>query len=81
MVAGPRVGVIPSLSSPLSDDLDDERQEELEAKEESHAPRRIKPVPSFDPDGGLSFVPRFQLETFVNRDEGLILCGAGAPGS
>jgi len=30
---------------------------------------------------GLSFVPRFQLETFVNRDEGLILCGAGAPGS
>jgi len=38
-----------------------------------------EPVPSFDPDAGLSFVPRSQLVTFVERDEDLILCGAGAP--
>jgi tRNA A-37 threonylcarbamoyl transferase component Bud32 len=38
-----------------------------------------EPVPSFDPDAGLSFVPRSQLVTFVEQDEDLILCGAGAP--
>ena len=27
----------------------------------------VEPVPSFDPDGGLSFVPRPQLVAFVDR--------------
>ena len=39
----------------------------------------VGPVPSFDPGEGLSFVPRSQLAAFVERDEDLILCGAGAP--
>lgn len=39
----------------------------------------VGPVPSFDPGGGLSFVPRSQLVAFVDRDENLILCGAEAP--
>jgi len=33
-------------------------------------------IPSFDPRGGLSFIPRSQLVAFVNQDEDLILCGA-----
>jgi hypothetical protein len=44
----------------------------------SSLPAGVEPVPSFDPDGGLSFVPRSQLVAFVDRDEDLILCGAGA---
>jgi tRNA A-37 threonylcarbamoyl transferase component Bud32 len=39
----------------------------------------LEPVPSFDADGGLSFVPRSQLVTFVESDEDMTLCGAGAP--
>jgi tRNA A-37 threonylcarbamoyl transferase component Bud32 len=45
----------------------------------SSLPAGLEPVPSFEPDGGLSFVPRSQLVTFIDRDEDLILCGAGAP--
>ena len=44
----------------------------------SSLPAGLDPVPSFDPDGGLSFVPRSQLVTFIEKDEDLILCGAGA---
>jgi hypothetical protein len=36
-------------------------------------------VPSFDTDGGLSFVERADLVAFVEREEELSLCGAGAP--
>jgi len=36
-------------------------------------------MPSFEADGGLSFVPRSQLVAFVENDEDLTLCGAGAP--
>jgi hypothetical protein len=36
-------------------------------------------VPSFDADGGLSFVERADLVAFVEREERLTLCGAGAP--
>jgi hypothetical protein len=36
-------------------------------------------VPSFEPGGGLSFVDRSELVAAVERDEDLILCGAGAP--
>jgi hypothetical protein len=39
----------------------------------------LEPVPSFEADGGLSFVPRSQLVTFVESDEDMTLCGAGAP--
>ena len=42
-------------------------------------PAGAEPVPSFDPHAGLSFVPRSQLVTFVEQDEDMILCGAGAP--
>jgi hypothetical protein len=42
-------------------------------------PSGVGPVPSFDPGGGLSFVPRSRLVAFVDRDENLILCGAEAP--
>jgi hypothetical protein len=45
----------------------------------SSLPAGLEPVPSFEPDGGLSFVPRSQLVTFIDRDEDLVLCGAGAP--
>jgi hypothetical protein len=38
-----------------------------------------EPVPSFDPDAELSFVPRSQLVAFVEHDEDMVLCGAGAP--
>jgi hypothetical protein len=41
-------------------------------------PAGAERVPSFDPDAGLSFVPRSQLVAFVEQDEDLILCGAGA---
>jgi membrane-associated phospholipid phosphatase/tRNA A-37 threonylcarbamoyl transferase component Bud32 len=46
---------------------------------QSSLPAEVEPVPSFDPDGGLSFIPRSQLADFVDRDEDLILCGSGAP--
>lgn len=36
-------------------------------------------VPSFDADGGLSFVDRVDLVRFVDQEEHLTLCGAGAP--
>jgi membrane-associated phospholipid phosphatase/tRNA A-37 threonylcarbamoyl transferase component Bud32 len=36
-------------------------------------------VPSFDADGGLSFVERVDLVALVDREEQLTLCGAGAP--
>jgi len=45
----------------------------------SSLPPGVGPVPSFDPTGGLSYVPRSQLVTFVEQDEDLVLCGAGAP--
>ena len=45
----------------------------------SSLPAGVGPVPSFDPTGGLSYVPRSQLATFVGQDEDLVLCGAGAP--
>ena len=45
----------------------------------SSLPAGVGPVPSFDPAGGLSYVPRSQLVTFVDQGEELILCGAGAP--
>jgi hypothetical protein len=45
----------------------------------SSLPAGVGPVPSFDPGGGLSFVPRSELVAFVDHEEDLILCGAGAP--
>jgi len=45
----------------------------------SSLPAGVGPVPSFGPGGGLSYVPRSQLVTFVDQDEDLVLCGAGAP--
>jgi hypothetical protein len=36
-------------------------------------------IPSFDAGGGLSFVERADLVTLVEQEEGLTLCGAGAP--
>jgi len=36
-------------------------------------------MPSFEADGGLSFVPRSQLVRFVENNEDLVLCDAGAP--
>jgi tRNA A-37 threonylcarbamoyl transferase component Bud32/membrane-associated phospholipid phosphatase len=44
----------------------------------STLPAGVEPVPSFDLSGGLSFLPRSQLVAFVDRDEDLVLCGAGA---
>ena len=44
----------------------------------SSLPAGVGPVPSFDPGGGLSYVPRSQLVTFVDQEEDLVLCGAGA---
>ena len=37
----------------------------------SSLPAGVRPVPSFDHGGGLSFVPRSQLVAFVDRDENL----------
>ena len=45
----------------------------------SSLPAGVGPVPSFGPGGGLSYVPRSQLVTFVDQEEDLVLCGAGAP--
>jgi membrane-associated phospholipid phosphatase/tRNA A-37 threonylcarbamoyl transferase component Bud32 len=45
----------------------------------SSLPPGVGPVPSFGATGGLSFVPRSQLVTFVEQEEELVLCGAGAP--
>src|SRR6476469_357093 len=45
----------------------------------SSLPAGVGPVPSFDPGGGLSYVPRSQLVTCVDQGEDLVLCGAGAP--
>jgi tRNA A-37 threonylcarbamoyl transferase component Bud32 len=36
-------------------------------------------VPSFETDGGLSFVERTDLVALVDQEEGLALCGSGAP--
>jgi len=44
----------------------------------SSLPAGVGPVPSFNPGGGLSLAPRSQLVGFVDQDENLILCGAGA---
>jgi hypothetical protein len=35
-------------------------------------------IPSFDIGGGLTFVDRVDVVTFVDQEEGLILCGADA---
>ena len=40
---------------------------------------RLETVPSFEAGGGLWFVPRSQLVRFVESDEDMTLCGAGAP--
>jgi hypothetical protein len=40
-------------------------------------PEDAEPVPSFEPDGGLSFVPRERLVTFVDEEYGRRLCGRG----
>jgi hypothetical protein len=45
----------------------------------STLPSDSSPVPSFGPDGGLAFVERQDLVDEVARNEGLTLCGAGAP--
>lgn len=45
----------------------------------SSLPTGLDPMPSFEAEGGLSFVPRSQLVRFVENNEDLILCGAGAP--
>jgi len=45
----------------------------------SSLPAGVGPVPSFEAEGGLSYVPRSQLVTFVGQEEDLVLCGAGAP--
>ena len=45
----------------------------------SSLPAGVGPVPSFEPTGGLSYIPRSQLVTFVGQEEDLVLCGAGAP--
>ena len=45
----------------------------------SSVPPNAAVVPSFDPGGGLSRVPRSELVAFIERDEGLKLCGAGVP--
>jgi membrane-associated phospholipid phosphatase/tRNA A-37 threonylcarbamoyl transferase component Bud32 len=38
----------------------------------------VESVPSFEPGGGLSLLPRSQLVTFVEREDDLTLCGAAA---
>jgi tRNA A-37 threonylcarbamoyl transferase component Bud32/membrane-associated phospholipid phosphatase len=43
----------------------------------SSVPANAAVVPSFDPGGGLSLISRSSLVSFVQRDEGLRLCGAG----
>jgi membrane-associated phospholipid phosphatase/tRNA A-37 threonylcarbamoyl transferase component Bud32 len=45
----------------------------------SSLPAGVGPVPSFDPAGGLSYVPRSQLVGFVDQEADLVLCGADAP--
>ena len=45
----------------------------------SSLPAGVGPVPSFDAAGGLSYVARSELVAVVERDEDLVLCGAGAP--
>ena len=40
---------------------------------------RLETVPSFEAGGGLWFVPRSLLVRFVESDEDMTLCGAGAP--
>jgi len=45
----------------------------------SSVPPTAAVVPSFDPGTGLSFVPRSRLVLSVDREEGLVLCGADAP--
>ena len=43
------------------------------------APAGAEPVPSFDPDDGLSFVSRADLAKFVEDESGLRLCGRDVP--
>jgi tRNA A-37 threonylcarbamoyl transferase component Bud32/membrane-associated phospholipid phosphatase len=45
----------------------------------SSVPPNAAVVPSFDPGGGLTLVPRSALAAFVEREEDLKLCGAGVP--
>jgi hypothetical protein len=45
----------------------------------SSVPSNAAVVPSFDPGGGLTLVSRSSLVSFVQREEGLRLCGAGVP--
>jgi tRNA A-37 threonylcarbamoyl transferase component Bud32 len=45
----------------------------------SSVPSNAAVVPSFDPGGGLTIISRSSLVSFVQRDEGLRLCGAGVP--
>jgi tRNA A-37 threonylcarbamoyl transferase component Bud32/membrane-associated phospholipid phosphatase len=45
----------------------------------SSVPANAAVVPSFDPGGGLTLISRSSLVSFVQRDEGLRLCGAGVP--
>jgi membrane-associated phospholipid phosphatase/tRNA A-37 threonylcarbamoyl transferase component Bud32 len=44
----------------------------------SNVPSELEPVPTFDPAGGLSFIPRSRLRAFVEQEEDSILCGVGA---
>jgi len=46
----------------------------------TYAPTVVDPeVPSFAPDGGLSFTPRTDLVNAVAARDDQVLCGAGAP--
>jgi tRNA A-37 threonylcarbamoyl transferase component Bud32/membrane-associated phospholipid phosphatase len=45
---------------------------------ETSIPDDAAAIPSFDTGGGLSFVERADLVTFVDEEEGLTLCGADA---
>ncbi|MDP9184469.1 MAG: hypothetical protein M3O29_02235 [Actinomycetota bacterium] len=42
-------------------------------------PEDTRSIPTFEPGGGLSFVERSDLVAFVDQEEDLTLCGAGAP--
>ena len=42
-------------------------------------PEGAEPVPSFEPEGGLSFLSRARLVEFVESETGLRLCGRGVP--
>ena len=46
---------------------------------ETATPEGTDTVPSFEPGGGLSYVPRSELVNVVEQNEDLTLCGAEAP--